>query len=277
MATIDDVSYGSIDRAYEQVMRTMPEEQDGPIYMVNLMSYRDKAEYPDGRETDLTGKQADDLYSPFGPFKVVGAEVAFFGDVIVQAFNDEPRWDRVGVIRYPSRKAFLDMLELPEYQELYVHKEAGMAHTEIIACTPMPVPPLPEGYLPVEDCSYPSTATDGPVVVIHALSYKDPARLDDMTTYQNEAGRIGAEYGVRVAGWFGAEGTIVGSGTRWDQVRFNAFPSLAAIMNLAENPERLAVQESHRKAAIDTTYTLVVRPLINRIPEMVGPGSSHQA
>ena len=31
--------------------------------------------------------------------------------------------------------------------------------------------------------------------------------------------------GVRIAGWFAAEGTIVGDGRTWDQVRFNAFPS----------------------------------------------------
>ena len=28
---------------------------DGPIYMVNLLKFKDKAEYEDGRETDLTG------------------------------------------------------------------------------------------------------------------------------------------------------------------------------------------------------------------------------
>ena len=31
---------------------------DGPIYMLNLLKYRDKAEYADGRDTKLTGRQA---------------------------------------------------------------------------------------------------------------------------------------------------------------------------------------------------------------------------
>lgn len=31
---------------------------DGPIYMVNLLKFRARAEYPDQRETDLTGQQA---------------------------------------------------------------------------------------------------------------------------------------------------------------------------------------------------------------------------
>ena len=29
---------------------------DGPIFMVNLLKFKDKAEYEDGRQTDLSGK-----------------------------------------------------------------------------------------------------------------------------------------------------------------------------------------------------------------------------
>ena len=31
---------------------------DGPIFMVNLLKFRDRAEYEDGRETDLSGRAA---------------------------------------------------------------------------------------------------------------------------------------------------------------------------------------------------------------------------
>ena len=36
---------------------------DGPIYMVNLLKFKDHAEYADGRETDLSGQQAYGLYA----------------------------------------------------------------------------------------------------------------------------------------------------------------------------------------------------------------------
>ncbi len=36
---------------------------DGPIYMVNLLRFKERAEYPDGRETDLTGEQAYAIYA----------------------------------------------------------------------------------------------------------------------------------------------------------------------------------------------------------------------
>ena len=35
---------------------------EGPISMVNLLKYKDKAEYADGRDTDLTGREAYALY-----------------------------------------------------------------------------------------------------------------------------------------------------------------------------------------------------------------------
>ena len=33
---------------------------DGPIYMVNLLKFKERAGYEDGRETDLTGAEAED-------------------------------------------------------------------------------------------------------------------------------------------------------------------------------------------------------------------------
>ena len=35
---------------------------DGPIYMVNLLKFKERAGYEDGRETDLTGAEAYGLY-----------------------------------------------------------------------------------------------------------------------------------------------------------------------------------------------------------------------
>ena len=69
------VRYGQINREYGMKMFTMPPEEDGPIWMVNLMSYREKADYADGREADYSGKEADDKYAPLGPLKAIGADI----------------------------------------------------------------------------------------------------------------------------------------------------------------------------------------------------------
>ena len=36
---------------------------DGPIYMLNLLKYREQGEYADGRDTGLTGREAYALYT----------------------------------------------------------------------------------------------------------------------------------------------------------------------------------------------------------------------
>ena len=42
--------YGRIDLDYATQLATTPPEQDGPIFMVNLMKYREVAQYADGRD-----------------------------------------------------------------------------------------------------------------------------------------------------------------------------------------------------------------------------------
>jgi hypothetical protein len=78
---------------------------------------------------------------------------------------------------------------------------------------------------------------------------------------------------VRIDGWFSVEGTIVGDGRSWSQVRFNAFPSKKAFMAGAADPERLKAQRAHRETALEDTYTMILRPTINRLA--ASTGSSH--
>ena len=56
--------YGTVDREYAMRLATTPPEDDGPVWMVNLMKYRDVADYSDGRESTISGREADDLYTP---------------------------------------------------------------------------------------------------------------------------------------------------------------------------------------------------------------------
>lgn len=261
------IRYAELDPAYEEVLSSTPPEDDGPVWMVNLMKYREVAEYADGRETTLSGKDADDIYAPFEALATVGAEIVFVADVDTQLLGDAPTWDRVAVVKYPTRRAFAEMQFLPEFEDKHVHKDAGMEQTIIIGTQPMPWPELPADAPDWADVSHPPTAEDPPVVVLHVLKYHDGGADTDMVSYQNAAGAVGVPHGVRIAGWFAAEGTILGDGRSWDQVRFNAFPSKAAFMAVALDPERLAAQADHREVAIADTYTMILRPFIDTLTE----------
>ena len=120
-------SYGQVDPDYAITLATTPPEDDGPVWMVNLMRYKELAEYEDGRETTLTGREADEAYTPLGPLTTVGAEIVFASEVEDQLIGDEPAWDRIAVVKYPTRAAFIAMQELTEFQEAHAHKEAGLS------------------------------------------------------------------------------------------------------------------------------------------------------
>src|SRR3954464_7411698 len=131
------VRYGQIDPEYFARLATTPAETDGRVWMINLMKYREVADYLDGRASTISGRDADDIYAPVGPISAVGGEIVFLADVETQLLGDTPIWDRIAVVKYPTRRSFIDMQERPDFLEMHEHKEAGMEQTTVMGGRPM--------------------------------------------------------------------------------------------------------------------------------------------
>ena len=132
-------TYGTLDHEYVAKLRAAPAEQDAPFLMLNLMRYRDVADYPADHPDagcGRSGREADDLYAPVAILHDLGAEIVFFGEVADQLAGVTP-WDRVAVVRYPSVRSFVDMQDRPDFIERHVHKEAGMRETIIAVARPI--------------------------------------------------------------------------------------------------------------------------------------------
>jgi uncharacterized protein (DUF1330 family) len=102
----------------------------GPMVMVNLLKFKDKATYPDGRDPDLTGREAYDRYGEAvrGCLEAVGGHVVYHGPVTGLLLGQvEDPWDAVALAWYPSAQAMLQMVALPEYQAIEIHRYAGLA------------------------------------------------------------------------------------------------------------------------------------------------------
>ncbi|MGH9275802.1 MAG: DUF1330 domain-containing protein, partial [Acidimicrobiales bacterium] len=263
----DAPRYGLVDRDLAMRFAATAPEDDGPIWMVNLIKYRERADYGDGADAGVSGAEADARYAERIPLEEIGAQVVFWGDVDAQLLGAEPRWDRVGVVRYPSRRAFLAMQQRDDFREAHQHKKAALESTIVIAGVPIESPPLPDDAPAWDAVPHPPTDDDPDVMVLHVLKYKDDERRQEMASYTDHAALVAVPHGVRVAAWFEAEGTIVGDGRQWHQARFNAFPSKEAFMAVVFDPARLEAQKDHREVAIEDTYTLIVRPTINRLAE----------
>jgi len=265
-------AYGVVDRDLAVRFATMPVADDGPIWMVNLMAYRERAVYDGAEAADVSGREADERYAPTEVLADIGAEVALLADVEDQLLGDAPRWDRVGVVRYPSRRSFIEMQRRDDFREKHVHKEAGLAATIVVAGTPIPSPEdEPDAPAPVDwaEVPHPPTDADGPVVVLHLCRFHPGMAETEMASYTRHAVPVASRHGGRVGAWFGAEGTIVGDGRTWDQARFNVFPSKAAFLAVVLDPDRLAAQAAHREVALADTYTLILRPSIDRLSASV--------
>ena len=104
-------------------------DDNGPMVMVNLLKFKDKAEYPDGSNPEMTGKQA---YAVYGAavmkcLELVGGNGIFSADVsglILGAV--EELWDMVALAYYPGPQAMMQMVGLPEYQGIEIHRFAGL-------------------------------------------------------------------------------------------------------------------------------------------------------
>lgn len=114
----------------EQLAGFLEGDTDTPIYMVNLLKFKETAEYEDGRETKLTGAEAYAIYAQevTGHLEKVGGGPVFFGQVSRLMLGEvEELWDMVAIAMYPNRKAMLEMMMDPDYAESAKHRTAGLA------------------------------------------------------------------------------------------------------------------------------------------------------
>jgi len=114
----------------EQIKGFLAPGAEGAICMVNLIKFKEKAEYEDGRETDLTGREAYELYET-GVKKLlqgVGGCIGFEGDVDRLTLGEvEELWDVVVLAVWPSRQVMLEVMQSEGMQEIGVHRTAGLA------------------------------------------------------------------------------------------------------------------------------------------------------
>lgn len=86
----------------------MADASGGHVVVLNLLKFRAKAAYPDGRATSLTGRQAYDLMRR-----------------------------RCKMVEYPSASAFAAVVTSPEVAEIGVHRAAGLDGQLLIRVAPL--------------------------------------------------------------------------------------------------------------------------------------------
>ena len=121
----------------EQMAALIEIDRGGPINMLNLLKFEEFAEYADDSDAEISGQEA---YMRYGAKVVVlvkklGGEMLFGSDANALVIGDgELRWDMVAVMKYPSVTAFFDMFNSREYDDIHLHRDAGLAHQLLVQC-----------------------------------------------------------------------------------------------------------------------------------------------
>ena len=116
-----------------QFVELMEAPDEGPVVMLNLLKFKERAEGGEGSGAGEYAKYGD---AAVAMVEARGGKVLWMGRADQILIGDESQgWDSVALVQYPSRKAFIEMVSTPEYEQAHEHRESGLERTVLIACT----------------------------------------------------------------------------------------------------------------------------------------------
>ncbi|WP_187336221.1 DUF1330 domain-containing protein [Novosphingopyxis iocasae] len=136
------MSDSHIDPQREQfeIFKSLPRDQ--PIEMLNLVRFREAADYP--ADHALAGEKLSgaDAYRNYGKesgpiFSRVGGTIVYRGgfETVLIGPTDE-RWDAVFIARYPNAGAFLELVTDEDYRKAVVHRQAAVETSRLVRLSP---------------------------------------------------------------------------------------------------------------------------------------------
>lgn len=129
---------GFVDPSREnwQVFKDLP--RDRPIHMLNLIRFRELADYPEGHPMHgkgLTGAEAYAIYREGFQRVVAGDGATMVWEVPMECVVTGPagEWDEAFVMGYPNSAAFMAMVRNEEYvRDVVPHRTAAVADSRLI-------------------------------------------------------------------------------------------------------------------------------------------------
>ena len=117
-------------------------DRDHPIEMLNLVRFRDLANYPGDHDLARDGLTGAEAYALYGKHTAailqrVGGHIlwrAKFETTLIGP--DGEAWDAMFIARYPTAHAFLAMISDPDYQRAVVHRQAAVSTSRLIRARP---------------------------------------------------------------------------------------------------------------------------------------------
>ncbi len=118
--------------------------RDEPVWMLNLVRFRARANYPAGHADagkDLSGADAYRAYGRLSApvFERVGGRIVWRGAMQAMLIGPaDERWDAMFIAHYPSAGAFLEMVTDADYRVAVAHRTAGVETSRLVRCQALP-------------------------------------------------------------------------------------------------------------------------------------------
>lgn len=130
---------GHVEPTQEQVQALQRRAIDGPVQMLNLLRFREVADYSRSPELEpdepVSGAEAYAEYSrhTMARLEAVDAEVVWMGRGGHPLIGPtDEHWDLALLVRYPSVDAFLSMTSDPGYLASVGHRTAAVQDSRLL-------------------------------------------------------------------------------------------------------------------------------------------------
>jgi uncharacterized protein (DUF1330 family) len=127
----------ALEPTAEQLDVFLSNESQQPIHMVNLLKFRERACYQDGRDPELSGKDAYMRYAE-QMLEIVtenGGALQFSADVDALMIGEvDALWDAVAIVTYPSAAGMAQITMSERFRAISLHRKAGLEGQLLIQC-----------------------------------------------------------------------------------------------------------------------------------------------
>jgi len=123
-----------------QVKAMMGQDPDAPVYMLNLLTFKDKADYRDGE--DMSGRAAYERYAkafneimaPHGVTSIHSGTIlsTLIGDNVPDGAGSD--WDMMALVMYPNAAKMVELTSSEAYRKIHYHRKAGLKGQILLTC-----------------------------------------------------------------------------------------------------------------------------------------------
>jgi uncharacterized protein (DUF1330 family) len=115
----------------DQIQKLAADPDQGPVVMLNLLKFKPRAEGEEGTGADAYRRYGEKAIKMI---EACGGRLLWSGRPShILVGSDADNWDMIVLVEYPSPRAFFEMATSAEYQQIHVHREAGLERTVLIA------------------------------------------------------------------------------------------------------------------------------------------------